>query len=121
MGAQAAVRLDERLENADEPAGRVALLDAAIDELDRIDEALDTVDLGPDQGLVGPLAAAHDDLEDTITKAQGKVDDGRELLRPVREMLQGPSSFLLLATNNAEMAGGSGLRCRRRDHDLRRR
>ena len=87
----------------------MALLDAAIDELDRIDEALDTVDLGPDQGLVGPLAAARDDLEGTITKAQGKVDDGRELLRPVRGMLQGPSSFLLLATNNAEMAGGSGL------------
>jgi len=109
VGASAAVRLDERLQHADQPAGRVALLDAAIDELDRVGDALDAVDLGSDQGLIGPLGAAHDDLESTITRARHKVDDGRQLLEPVRDMLQGPSRFLLLATNNSEMAGGSGL------------
>lgn len=109
VGRQAAERLDARLEAAGEPAGRIALLDTALEELDHVDSALDRVDLGPTRGLLPPLRRAHDDLAHSLTRARAKLDDGRELIVPVRDMLAGPSTFLLLAANNAEMAGGSGL------------
>lgn len=106
---QAARRLDGGLEGAGEPAGRVALLDMALEEIDRIDADLAAVDLGSPKGLAGPLLDAHDELVGSIARARTKLADGRDLVMPVRDMLVGPSTYLLLAANNAEMAGGAGL------------
>lgn len=106
---QAATRLDRELDRAGEPAGRVALLDVAMQEIDRIDSELAEVDLGSPRGLMGPLRGAHDDLVGSIGRARTKLAEGRDLVAPVREMLVGPSTYLLLAANNAEMAGGAGL------------
>lgn len=108
-GAAAAVRLDEDLEAASEPPGRIALLDAALEELDGIERALTEIDLGSADGLLAPLRDAHEDLGEAIVDAQDKLRDGRNLITPIRELLDGPSTFVLLAANNAEMAGGAGL------------
>ena len=106
---QAATRIDQQLEHAGEAAGRIELLDVALEEIDRIEAELASVDLGSPRGLTGPLQGAHDDLVESITDARGKLRDAEELVEPVREMLVGPSTYLLLAANNAEMAGGAGL------------
>lgn len=108
-GADAARNIDAELESAGQPEGRIALLDTTLAELDRIDATLADLDLGEGAQLVGPLRGAHDDLVRTIDKARHKLDEGRDLVVPVREMLAGPTTFLLLAANNAEMAGGAGL------------
>ncbi|MGK2949637.1 MAG: DUF4012 domain-containing protein [Acidimicrobiales bacterium] len=108
-GAEAARNIDSELEGAGKPAGRIALLDTTLAELDRIDATLADLDLGEGDDLVGPLRGAHDDLVGTIGRAREKLDEGRALVAPVREMLAGPTTFLLLAANNAEMAGGAGL------------
>jgi hypothetical protein len=81
----------------------------ALEELARIEATLADVDLGDRGDLVGPLRRAHADLTDTIERAERKLDEGRDLAEPVRDLLKGPSTLLLLAANNAEMAGGSGL------------
>lgn len=109
VGAEAAERIDAKLEEAGEPSGRIELLDLALEELDRVEATLDGVDLGPATGLAPPLRDAHDQLSEALIKARDKLDDGREMILPVREMLQGPSTFLLLAANNAEMTGGAGM------------
>lgn len=106
---EAATRIDPRLEAAGGPRGRIDLLDVAMEEADRIAAELADVDLGRPGGLVGPLRGAHEDLVHAIDRAQIKLADGRELVAPVRELLAGPSTILLLAANNAEMAGGAGL------------
>lgn len=108
-GARAARRIDVELARAGEPAGRIALLDVALDEVDRIAAQLDDIDLGRSDRLLPPLRRAHDDLAESITSAREKLADGRALITPVRDMLAGPTTFLLLAANNAEMAGGAGL------------
>lgn len=105
----AAHRLDAQLQRADEPSGRIALLDVATAEIDRMSAELATAELGRPDGLVGPLRAAHDDLAASIRSARDKLAKSRSLVRPLRDVLKGPSTFLLLAANNAEMAGGSGL------------
>ena len=109
VGAAAAANIDAELEGAGQPEGRIALLDVALDELDRIDATLAEIDLGRGNDLLGPLQGAHGDLEGTIQRAREKLAEGRELVGPVRTMLAGPSTYLLLAANNAEMAGGAGL------------
>ncbi len=109
VGAEAAANIDAELAGAGQPEGRIALLDVALAELDRIDATLADLDLGDDADLLGPLQSARADLEGTIERARTKLDEGRDLVRPVREMLAGPSTYLLLAANNAEMAGGAGL------------
>lgn len=108
-GAEAAARLDEHLAEAGSGPGRVALVDAALEELDRLEATLADIDLGRPTGLLPPLRDAHDELVTSIRDAQAKIDDGRALIEPVREVLVGPTTFLLLAANNAEMAGGAGL------------
>jgi hypothetical protein len=105
----AAQRMDAELARADEPGGRIALLEVAIEEMDRIDAELAHVDLGRADGLVGPLRRAHDDLAASIRSARAELAHSRHLVEPIRDLLEGPSTFLLLAANNAEMAGGSGL------------
>src|SRR5690606_35436809 len=78
-------------------------------ERDRLQATLADIDLEHPTGLVPPLREAHRDLVEAIGDARGKLDDGRELIEPVRQMLVGPTTYLLLAANNAEMAGGGGL------------
>lgn len=109
VGAEAADNIDSELEQAGQPAGRITLLDTTLTELDRIDATLAKIDLGSGDDLLGPLQGAHDDLVGTINRARTKLDEGRALVQPVRDMLAGPSTFMLLAANNSEMAGGAGL------------
>jgi hypothetical protein len=108
-GARAARRIDVELARAGEPVGRVALLNVALEEVERIAAQLEGIDLGRPDRLLPPLRRAHDDLAESIRSAREKLADGRALITPVRDMLTGPTTFLLLAANNAEMAGGAGL------------
>lgn len=105
----AAARIDAELAHADEPAGRIALLDAALDELDRVDADLAHVDIGRADGLLGPVRAAHDDLAQSMRHARTELTHSRRVIEPIRDLLAGPSTYMLLAANNAEMAGGAGL------------
>src|SRR5690606_7006930 len=108
-GAAAATRLDATLDDDEPRPERVALADAALQVLDGLDAKLARIDLGHPRGLLPPLRDAHEELVASIRDAQDKLDDGRALIEPVREVLVGPTTFLLLAANNAEMAGGGGL------------
>lgn len=108
-GLAAAERIDDGLDDAAEPAGRLALLDTARAEMRRIAVDLDDIDLGRPNGLVGPLRDAHADLTASIQHARQRLADGDRLVGPLRDLLEGPSAYLLLAANNAEMAGGAGL------------
>lgn len=107
--ATSAERLDGRLDAAGEPKGRTELLGAALAELDALETAIAGVDLGPAEGLVPPLRRAHDELTEALADAREKIEDGRALIAPVRRVLEGPTSLLLLAANNAEMTGGAGM------------
>lgn len=105
----AAVEVDRALGRAGRPQGRLSALDIADRELARLAGRVEAVDLGDDAGLVPPLRNAHTQLAADLVTAGRSLRDGSLRLAPIRDMLQGPSTFLLLAANNAEMAGGSGM------------
>jgi Protein of unknown function (DUF4012) len=89
------------------PASRVALVTGLSGIARDAETALAAIDLGPDDGLLGPLDRARrrfaDELDALHDTAQNVATAGTGL----EELLQGPGRYLLLAANNSEMRVGS--------------
>lgn len=88
---------------------RLALLDRFEALARRTDGALSDVDLGPREGLVAPLARARNELIDRLGELRTGLSRGMAGARGARSLLAGPSRYLLLVGNNAEMRAGSGM------------
>lgn len=67
------------------------------------------LDLGPSQALLGPLKDARDKFGRQLGKARRSMADVDDASKGVAQMAQGPSKYLVLAANNAEMRAGSGM------------
>ena len=70
--------------------------------------ALAGVDLGPDQGLIGPLAHERATFLNDLTQVRTTLARTSAAGAAAASILQGPGTYLLLAGNNAEMRSGSG-------------
>ncbi len=70
--------------------------------------ALAGVDLGPDQGLIGPLAHERSTFLNDLTQVRTTLARTSAAGAAAASILQGPGTYLLLAGNNAEMRSGSG-------------
>jgi hypothetical protein len=106
----AARAIDVDLERAgSEPSARVDLLDTVLAELDRIEEVVADVDVGAQGELLGPLADARRRVVAELESVPDRLDEARGYLQGMRRLLAGPSSYLLLGANNAEMRGGAGM------------
>jgi hypothetical protein len=66
-------------------------------------------DLGPSEGLMQPVADARNRLSDQLAQTRTTVDDAMVGLTGVADFLEGPTTYLVLAANNAEMRAGSGM------------
>ncbi len=62
----------------------------------------------PAQALAGPVASAHDTYSRLFAQAEQTLGTASEAAAATATLLQGPSTYLLLASNNAEMRAGSG-------------
>ena len=93
------------------PAGsrRVAVLEELVDVTDSAAARLAVVDLGPDEALVGPLAEARERFVTEKTAVEELLLDTRDAANGLVEVFEGPSAYLLLAANNAEMRAGAGM------------
>jgi hypothetical protein len=101
-GARAAV-------DARNPVGaeRVRLVERIAGIADRSAVDLRTVDLGPTH-LLGPLENARTRFEDRLADLRKAIGQLRSASHGLSEFLAGPSRYLVLAGNNAEMRVGSG-------------
>jgi len=70
--------------------------------------AISGVDLGPDQGLIGPLAHERNSFLSDLTQIRTTLARTTEAASAAATILQGPGTYLLVADNNAEMRSGSG-------------
>lgn len=91
------------------PDGRVAAGRETQATLTAFSSAIRGLDLGPNRGLITPLTDAYnrfaaevDHLNDTLGRALTAVTG-------VNRFLSGPTRYLVLAANNAEMRAGSGM------------
>jgi hypothetical protein len=110
-GAQA---IERAMVVLDAPAGggraRLAQADALRDIVIDVADELDAVDdLGPIDGLLGPLAEARNDLAADLLDARRSVADARTGADAIISLVGGPRRYLVIAANNAEMRAGSGM------------
>ena len=70
--------------------------------------ALAGVDLGPEQGLIGPLAHERNTLASDLAQVRTTLTRTTDAATAAAAILHGPGTYLLLAGNNAEMRSGSG-------------
>lgn len=89
--------------------GRVAALDRLLHELWEVREILGAVDLGPTEALIGPLHQARTEVAHKLDDAGARATDLYEIVSALRSVVNGPSRYLVLAANNAEMRLGSGM------------
>jgi len=67
------------------------------------------IDTGPPGALVAPLAAKHDQFVTDLEGARGRLERATRVSAIVANILQGPQTYLVMASNNAEMRSGSGM------------
>lgn len=72
-------------------------------------DRVDDLDLGPDDALIGPLADARSRFAEEHARVMSVLEENLAILAGVGDFLSGPSHYLLLAANNAEMRAGSGM------------
>jgi hypothetical protein len=90
-------------------AGRVALLRDVAAVAERASAQVAVVDLGPRSGLLGPVRSAHDDVVEELTQLELTMLNVRDAASGMADLFEGPSTYLLVAANNAEMRAGSGM------------
>lgn len=96
----------------DDTGGVAARLDAAREAkatLDGLRADLADLDLGPSEGLMKPVGDARDRFVSEQANLDETLDRAITGLDGVITFLQGPTRYLLLAANNAEMRAGSGM------------
>jgi len=72
------------------------------------DRRLGTIDTGPSVALLGPLATKHDTFVHDLASLRTRLQNAANTTAAVAGILQGPQTYLLLMSNNAEMRAGSG-------------
>ena len=109
-GVGASQAIDKVLKQAGGDASkRVTLLDTVLQQLDVVQGVISKVHIGAHGRLLSPLAHARTKVVDELDRAPARLDQARFYVRGLRRLLAGPSNYLLLAGNNAEMRGGAGM------------
>ena len=93
---------------ADGPA-RLAVIDELASAVGAARAGMARLDLGPDEALIGPVRTVHRDLAERVEEARDALARADEGLTATRKLLGGPSRYLVIAANNAEMRAGSGM------------
>ncbi len=91
------------------PEARLAAGARTQEVLAELADGVADLDLGPKEGLVAPLAEAYDRFDAELVTLRGTVDRALVGVTGVNQFLVGPSRYLVLAANNAEMRAGSGM------------
>lgn len=109
-GLTSAVAIDRVLQQAGGDASkRVTLLDTVLQQLDLVEAEIGQVHVGADGRLISPLAHARSKVVHELESAPDRLDEARFYVGGLRRLLAGPSRYLLLGANNAEMRGGAGM------------
>src|ERR1700722_10428698 len=88
---------------------RIAALDNLSSLALKTDKQLSTINPGPDGRLLPPLADRYDQFVDQVNQIRARLQHAYAVASSLGGILKGPSTYLLLVSNNAEMRAGSGM------------
>lgn len=88
---------------------RSALVGHLAATLSVLDDRIKTVPLGPDRALLPALASRRATFAADLTRLQSGLQRASAAAAATARLLEGPSTYVVLAANNAEMRDGSGM------------
>lgn len=113
LGEEAAatgVRVTEAIDAAGtRPDARVEMLEVVASELVRIERVAASIDIGADGDLAPPVRAARDSLADSLAEVPGRLAPLKREVAALRDLLAGPTDYLVTVGNNAEMRAGTAM------------
>lgn len=113
VSQESADALGELLDIADardsSPAGRLQAVDATRATLDGLATQLAATDLGPEDGLFASVRDGREQFATELAELVASIEAARVAVAGVSSFLTGPTDYLVLAANNAEMRAGSGM------------
>jgi type II secretory pathway pseudopilin PulG len=92
-----------------DPATRIGAAREARTTVQALRSELDGLDLGPTEALLTPVADARNRFSTELADLDRTLDEVAAALEGVVSFLEGPSRYLVLAANNAEMRAGGGM------------
>jgi hypothetical protein len=104
--SEVVARLEPRLEAGHLPAQRLQLLDTMKTEFDTLLADVEGIRIPSSGWFLPPVNAADREMRSELVRLRSALEDGAAAARGLRSMLGGPSSYLILASNNAEMRAG---------------
>lgn len=99
-------RLEDGLPSGPDRAGLLVDMSEVAGEAE---QRLGAVDLGPDEGLVAPLAEGRARASEELAELRESAVRARDATAGMAELFGADSTHLLLLANNAEMRAGSGM------------
>ncbi|MFZ0665196.1 MAG: DUF4012 domain-containing protein [Acidimicrobiales bacterium] len=110
VGYQAISQLRTVL-NAPHKSGpaRVTALQNVANLASNTDARLASISLGPSTDLIGPIASRYNQFSTQLQQVKTRLYHASAVAGSLGEILHGPSTYLLLVSNNAEMRAGEGM------------
>jgi len=109
LGEEAAAsvgRIEPRLKASGEPTGRLELISFVETELARLGRLVGDIRLPSTGGFLPPVTAADRELRSDLARLRRALVAGTVTTKGLRTFLAGPSTYVVLAANNAEMRSG---------------
>jgi Protein of unknown function (DUF4012) len=88
---------------------RIVALDSLAKLAAATDNQLAYVSPGPDGRLFPPLASRYDQFVNQVNQIRSRLQKAAAVAGSLASIMKGPSRYLLLVANNAEMRAGSGM------------
>jgi len=101
-----ASKIESQLSAAGDPASRLALIDSISAEFGRLRNAVNQVHLPSTGWFLPPVDSANSQLRAELNRVRRALDNVTVDAKGLRSFLAGPTTYLVLASNNAEMRAG---------------
>ncbi len=99
-------RIEPRLKASGEPNGRLEMISLVETELARLGRLVGDIRLPSTGGFLPPVSAADRELRSDLARLRRALVAGTVTTKGLRAFLAGPSTYVVLAANNAEMRSG---------------
>lgn len=91
------------------PRDRVELLDVVAEELDRIERLTTELDVGAEGRLLPPVRDVRESFVTSLEEIPDRLGTLRAQVVALRDLIAGPTDYLVMVGNNAEMRAGAAM------------
>ena len=104
------IRVSEAIDAAgSRPEARIEMLEVVASELLRIERLTASIEIGAEGDLLPPVRAARESLAESLAEVPDRLAPLKQQVASLRDLLAGPTDYLVTVGNNAEMRAGTAM------------